>query len=92
MSTELAYMTMAEAARRIAAKELSPVDYLEALLARIAAHDHALDSVLHLDGEAAMARARAAEAALVAGAPLGPLHGVPFALKDIIDAEGLPTT
>ncbi len=92
MSTELAYMSMAEAARRIAAKDLSPVEYLEALLARIEAHDHALDTVLHMDGDAALARARAAEAAVTAGETLGPLHGVPFGLKDIIDAEGLPTT
>ena len=92
MSTELAYMPMAEAAQRIAAKDLSPVEYVTALLARIEAHDHALDAVLHLDGDAALARAREAETALAAGQALGPLHGVPFALKDIIDAEGLPTT
>ena len=92
MSDELAYMTMAEAATRIAAKDLSPVDYVEALLTRIETHDGKLDTVLHLDGDAALDRARAAEAVIVGGEALGPLHGVPFALKDIIDAEGLPTT
>ena len=92
MSTELAYMSLAEAARRIAAKELSPVDYVTALIHRIEAHDHKLDAFLKLDARAALARARAAEADLAAARPLGALHGVPFALKDIIDAEGLPTT
>ncbi len=92
MGTELAYMSLAEAARRIAAKELSPVDYVAALIHRIEAHDPALDAFLKLDARAALARARAAEADLAAGRPLGALHGVPFALKDIIDAEGLPTT
>lgn len=61
-------------------------------LDRIAAHDGAICTFIHLDREGALAAARAADAALAAGRDFGPMHGIPYALKDIFDAAGLPTT
>lgn len=89
---ELAYLSWVEAACRIRKKELSPVDYCQSLLARIEAHNPALDAFLELTADQAMSDAREAEDAVVNAKSLGPMHGVPFALKDIIDANGLHTT
>ena len=90
--TELHWLTAAEAARAIAAKQLSPVELMTALLDRIGRLDPQLNVFIRLDAEAAMAAAKAAEAEIAAGRPRGPLHGVPVGIKDIIDAAGLPTT
>ena len=90
--SELAWLGLAEAARRIAAGELSPVELTEALLARIEALDPKLDAFLRVEAESALAEARRAEAEAGQGEIRGPLHGVPFGLKDIVDAAGLPTT
>ena len=88
----LHWMTAAAAARAIAAGELSPVELMKALLARIARLDPKLNVFIRLDGDAAMAAARAAEAEITSGRSRGPLHGVPVGIKDIIDVAGLPTT
>jgi aspartyl-tRNA(Asn)/glutamyl-tRNA(Gln) amidotransferase subunit A len=90
--TELCFLTIAEAARLIAAKQLSPVELTQAYLARIAALDPVLRAFIRVTPEAALAEARAAEAAIMAGGPRSPMHGVPFALKDIFDNAGLPST
>ena len=82
---------LAEASARIAAGE-SPTALTEAALARIAALDGRLHAFVTLAGDRALAAARRAEAEIRAGRRRGPLHGVPFALKDIYDAAGLPTT
>src|SRR5262249_27262915 len=84
--------TIAEAARQIATKQLSPVELTRACLARIHALDGELNSFLHVTEERALADARAAERTIMAGGPLGPLHGIPIGLKDIIDTKGIPTT
>jgi aspartyl-tRNA(Asn)/glutamyl-tRNA(Gln) amidotransferase subunit A len=89
---ELHWLGAAEAAQAIAAKELSPVELMKALLERIAALDPRLNAFIRLDGEAAMAAAKAAEAEAMAGRLRGPLHGVPVGIKDIINVAGLPTT
>jgi aspartyl-tRNA(Asn)/glutamyl-tRNA(Gln) amidotransferase subunit A len=86
------WMSATEAAEAIAARKLSPVELMTALLERIAQLDPKLNVFIRLDGEAAMAAARAAEAEIAAGRPRGPLHGVPVGIKDIIDVAGLPTT
>jgi len=84
--------TIAEAARQIAAKQLSPVELTKACFDRVHALDHQLHAFVHLTEERALAEARAAEAAIMAGAPKSPLHGIPIGLKDIVDTKGIPTT
>ena len=76
----LHWMTAAAAARAIAAGELSPVELMKALLARIARLDPKLNVFIRLDGDAAMAAARAAEAEIASGRSRGPLHGVPVGI------------
>src|SRR3954463_15054360 len=75
-----------------AARRLSPVDVVEAMLARIAAHDPKLHAFIDVYAEDARLAAEAAEKAIRAGHAVGPLHGVPIALKDLIDIEGRVTT
>lgn len=89
---DLGFLTIAETSARLAAGALSPVELTEALLRRIEALNPTLDAFLLVDGEKALAAARAAETAIRGGRRRGPLHGVPFGLKDIIDTAGLRTT
>jgi aspartyl-tRNA(Asn)/glutamyl-tRNA(Gln) amidotransferase subunit A len=90
--TELHWLTAAEATRAFAARKLSPVELLQALLARIERLDPKLNAFIRLDADAALDAARAAEREIAAGHIRGPLHGVPVGIKDIIDVAGLPTT
>lgn len=85
-------MGAGEAARAIASRELSPVDLAKALLDRIERLDPRLNAFIRFDGEAALQAAKTAEVEAAAGRLRGPLHGVPVAIKDIIDVAGLPTT
>ena len=89
---DLAFLSLTEAAARIRSGELSPVAYVRNLLDRIGAHDRQFDSFLRVLGESALEQAKAAEQAVAQGETLAPLHGIPFGLKDIVDAAGLPTT
>jgi aspartyl-tRNA(Asn)/glutamyl-tRNA(Gln) amidotransferase subunit A len=84
--------TIAEAARQIAAKELSPVELTKACLDRVRKLDSELHAFIHLTEERALAEARSAEALIMARGPSGPLHGIPIGLKDIVDTKGIPTT
>ncbi|HEY1258002.1 MAG TPA: amidase, partial [Stellaceae bacterium] len=84
--------TIAEAAKLIEAKQLSPVELTRACLDRVAALDDQLRAFIHLTPERALAEARAAEQAIMANGPKGPLHGIPIGLKDIVDTKGIPTT
>ncbi len=84
--------TIAEAARLIAAKRLSPVELTRACLDRVHALNNQLHAFIHLTQERALAEARAAERAIMADGPKGPLHGIPIGLKDIVDTKGIPTT
>jgi len=90
--TDFAYLTIAEASKLLREKKISPVEYTRALLDRIGAHDGKLNAFLRLTPDRALADARRAEEEIVRGDWRGPLHGVPYGLKDIIDVEGLPTT
>ena len=87
-----AFLTIAEASKLIAARKLSPVELTEACLARISKFDHLLDSFVTLTAERARVEAKAAEAAVMAGQPLGRLHGIPYCLKDIFETAGIRTT
>jgi aspartyl-tRNA(Asn)/glutamyl-tRNA(Gln) amidotransferase subunit A len=85
--------TIAEAARLIAAKRLSPVELTRACLDRAHALDARLHAFIRLTEERAMDDAHAAERAIMAKGPIGPLHGIPIGLKDIVDTKGFsPTT
>lgn len=90
--TDFAYLTIAEAAKLLYGKEISPVEYTQALLDRISTQDGPLNCFLHVASEQALDDAHNAESEIIAGNWRGPLHGVPYALKDIIDVAGLPTT
>lgn len=90
--TDFAYLTIAEASALIRDRKISPVEYAQALLARIDKLDPKLNAFLRQTPDIAMADARRAEEEIGKGDWKGPLHGVPYGLKDIIDYEGLPTT
>src|SRR5579883_987899 len=86
------YLTVAEAARLIERKELSPVELTESRLQRIERLDGRLNSFIRVLGDAARAEARSAEAEIAAGRYKGPLHGIPIGLKDIYETAGVATT
>ncbi len=84
--------TIAEAARQIAARTLSPVELTRHLLDRIASEDAALNSFILVTPDRALADARAAEARVMRGEARGPLDGIPIAHKDIYATAGIATT
>jgi aspartyl-tRNA(Asn)/glutamyl-tRNA(Gln) amidotransferase subunit A len=86
------WLTVTETAKRIAAGELTAVAATDAYLARIARHDGELGAYLAVDAEGARAQAAAVDAARAANLPLGPLAGVPIALKDVLVTKGMATT
>ncbi|QOG20244.1 amidase [Bradyrhizobium sp. SEMIA] len=76
----------------IAARKLSPVEVVGAVLARAEALQSELNCFITLCGDEAMAQARAAERKMMAGEPLGLLHGLPVTVKDIVNTKGVKTT
>src|SRR3989442_15183370 len=92
MNTDLTRLGAREAARRIRGGKLSPVELVEACLARIRALDAELKAWVHVDETGALALARQREAEAQTIRVLGPLHGVPVGIKDIFDVAGMPTT
>jgi aspartyl-tRNA(Asn)/glutamyl-tRNA(Gln) amidotransferase subunit A len=91
-SDDLAFATIAELAPRLAAKEISPVEVTDAVLARIERYDPDLNSYITVTADTARHAARAAEAAIMAGHHLGPLQGIPVAHKDLYATRGVTTT
>ncbi|MDT0306805.1 Asp-tRNA(Asn)/Glu-tRNA(Gln) amidotransferase subunit GatA [Streptomyces sp. DSM 44917] len=89
---DLTRLTAAELAGAIAEGTVSAVEVATAHLDRIAAVDEKVHAFLHVDREGALAQARAVDAKRARGERLGPLAGVPLALKDIFTTEGVPTT
>ncbi|MDN3267393.1 amidase [Streptomyces sp. MA15] len=85
-------LSLTEASRAVRARELSPVELTESVLARIAAVEGRLGAYVTVAADAALAAAVRAEREISGSGPRGPLHGIPMALKDLIDAEGMPTT
>ncbi|MBT3906840.1 MAG: amidase, partial [Rhodospirillaceae bacterium] len=92
MSTELHFFTLAEAALAIRTGQLSPVDYMESLLRRIEQEDTNLKAFITVTADQALEDAKQAENEIAGGNYLGPLHGIPYGIKDIIDVAGVPTT
>jgi aspartyl-tRNA(Asn)/glutamyl-tRNA(Gln) amidotransferase subunit A len=86
------FLTIAEAARLIEKRELSPVELTQSRLDRIAKLDGKLNSFIRVLPDQALAAARAAESEIAAGRYRGPLHGIPIGLKDIYETAGIPTT
>ncbi len=91
-ATDLHFLSIAEAARRIERRALSPVELTRAFLDRIAAVDAQLNAYLLVTADQALAQARTAEAEIMAGRYRGAMHGIPFALKDIYCTSGIRTT
>jgi amidase len=90
---ELAYVSASDLAARIRRRELSPVEVVDAAIERIEARNDRLNAFVHLGFDDARDAARDAEKALDSGAELGPLHGVPTAIKDLFDFKpGWPST
>ena len=91
-TTDPVWAGVAELSQAFGARRLSPVDVVDALLARIRQHDPALHAFIAVYADEARLAAEGADRAIRAGQRVGPLHGVPIALKDAIDMKGLPTT
>ncbi len=91
-STNLYYLSITEAAGLIRQRKLSPVDLTRAYLDRIETFDPQLNAYLLVVAEKALEQARQAEAEIAAGRYRGPMHGIPFALKDIYCTAGIRTT
>lgn len=85
-------LSAVEARRLIGTKRLSPVELTESCIARIEAIDPAVNALPARDFEGARQLSRAAEQAVMQGAALGPLHGLPLAVKDLEDAAGFVTS
>lgn len=93
LADELAYMSASEIALRIRRKDLTPVDVVEAFISRIEARNASLNAFVFKGFDDARKEAKTAEKALMNGAALGPLHGVPTAIKDLFDFKpGWPFT
>ena len=84
-------MSASDIAQVVAARKLSAVEVAEAALARIGKHDKILNSFTDVTAERARAKAREVDAAVAAGRSVGPLAGVPFAVKNLFDVKGLAT-
>ncbi|WP_439574402.1 amidase [Phreatobacter sp.] len=90
--TDLLFMSATKAAALIRARKLSPVTYTRAVLAAMESAQPRLNCFVTIMADQALADAQRAEDAVMAGEPLGPLHGVPVHIKDLVDVAGVRTT
>ena len=88
----MAFTPATELAASIRGRRISPVEVIRAALDRINRAQPGLNAFITVAEDAAMVQARAAEAAIMRGNPVGPLHGVPVAVKDLVPTEGIRTT
>jgi aspartyl-tRNA(Asn)/glutamyl-tRNA(Gln) amidotransferase subunit A len=89
---DLCYQTVSELSKQIAAKKLSPVELTQAYLERAESVNEKLKTIITLTREQALSRAATAEKEIRAGRVRGPLHGIPYGLKDLFDTKGIKTT
>lgn len=89
---EIFYLSVTELAKRIESKKLSPVDLTQAYLDRSQKLGPRFNAYARLTPEIAMEQAKAAEKEIQRGHYRGPLHGIPYAAKDLLSVKGLPTT
>ncbi|HUF92140.1 MAG TPA: amidase, partial [Candidatus Limnocylindria bacterium] len=89
---DLCWMSAVDLAAAIRVGEVSPVEVTDAVLDRIARVNPAINAYVTVAAEPARSQAREAEAAVMRGEPLGPLHGVPISFKDLTDTAGIRTT
>jgi aspartyl-tRNA(Asn)/glutamyl-tRNA(Gln) amidotransferase subunit A len=89
---EVLYSGVATLSEQLRTRQLSPVALTESCLARLQRLGPGLGAVVTLTAELALEQARSAEAELARGAWRGPLHGIPYGLKDLIDTQGIATT
>src|SRR5260221_10527807 len=84
-------LSASEIAQAVTGRRMSAVSVTDAALARIAKHNPVLNAFTDVTADRARAKARAIDAAVAAGQNAGPLAGVPFAVKNLFDVQGLPT-
>jgi aspartyl-tRNA(Asn)/glutamyl-tRNA(Gln) amidotransferase subunit A len=89
--TDLCYMPATDLAAAIRTKQVSPVEVVNAILARIEQLNPQLNAFCLITADAARQAAQAAEQAVMRGEPLGPLHGVPVSIKDLVITKGVRT-
>jgi Asp-tRNA(Asn)/Glu-tRNA(Gln) amidotransferase A subunit family amidase len=92
METRDLFLPVRELSARIRTKKLSPVDLTKACLDRLDTVGRKLNAVVTLMRDAAMVEARQAERDIAAGQSKGPLHGIPYGVKDLLATKGVPTT
>ena len=92
MHEDLCFQTVSELAKQIASRELSPVELTRAYLERTETLNEKVSVVITLTRELALERAAQAEREIRGGLVRGPLHGVPYGLKDLLDTKGIRTT
>jgi len=89
-SLALPFQTAKQLAAAIRKKKIGCLELLDLYLARVEAHNPALNAIIAMDIEGARKRAKAADKAVKAGKKLGPLHGVPMTIKGVLRRHGLP--
>ncbi len=92
LSEQVLYLSVAELAKRIQSKQISPVELTESYLARSEALGPKLSAYAKLTPDLALEQAHAAEKDIQRGHYRGPLHGIPYAAKDLLAVKGIPTT
>lgn len=92
MTADLHYLSIAELSKLIRSRKLSPVELTRALLDRVKTFEPQLNAFIAQTSDLALSQARRAEGEISGGKYRGPLHGIPFALKDIYNTKGIATT
>ena len=92
MDESLAFASIGKLGNMLRRRDISPVELTEFFFERIEQFNPTVNAYIALSHERARAQAQAAESLMARGHFLGPLHGIPLALKDLIDVEGMSTT